>query len=88
MTSGLGSVNTGWYGGWPGWWLDVVTGSVKFLQSWRGERSDREISWPLHHRDTGTGTGTGTGPVITINIKHPALAWISHPVKLFGTLLC
>ena len=29
----------------------VATVSVKFLQSWREVRSDREISWPLY---TGT----------------------------------
>ena len=29
----------------------LVTLSVKFLQSWREVRSDREISWPLY---TGT----------------------------------
>ena len=61
-----------WSGGCEQWLVAgrlvvvLVTLSVKFLQSWREVRSDREISWPLR---------TGT---LWHNNKQTGLAWISQ----------
>ena len=54
----------------------VATVSVKFLQSWREVRSDREISCRStqgHCHCTGT-----LRPPPCHNNKHPGLAWISQ----------